>query len=99
RECAGRPHLWQGHRAVENAWLSGGAWASRNLLWCRGSTSDGTAFFGRCAINCMNNREVYSFHAGGANVAFTDGSVRFLKAEIDISVFAGLVTRAGGEVP
>ena len=29
----------------------------------------------------------------------SDGSVRFLKAEIDIRVFAGLVTRAGGEVP
>ena len=34
----------------------------------------------------------------GANVVFADGSVRFLKADIDIRVFARLVTRAGGEV-
>jgi prepilin-type N-terminal cleavage/methylation domain-containing protein/prepilin-type processing-associated H-X9-DG protein len=98
-ECAGRPQLWQGRREVANKWLSGGPWASRNLLWCRGSTPDGGAFFGTCAINCTNNREVYSFHTGGANVAFVDGSVRFLKADISIRVFAGLVTRDGGEVP
>jgi prepilin-type N-terminal cleavage/methylation domain-containing protein/prepilin-type processing-associated H-X9-DG protein len=97
-ECAGRPQLWRGRQSVPDLVLSGGPWASRNLLWCRGSTSDGAAFFGTCAVNCTNNREVYSFHTGGANVAFADGSVHFLKTEIDIRVFAGLVTRAGGEV-
>ena len=49
-------------------------------------------------MNCTNDREVYSFHPGGANVVFADGSVHFLKAAISIRVFAGLVTRAGGEV-
>jgi prepilin-type N-terminal cleavage/methylation domain-containing protein/prepilin-type processing-associated H-X9-DG protein len=97
-ECAGRPQLWQASREVRNTWVSGGAWASRNLLWCRGATADGTAFFGRCAVNCTNDREVYSFHPGGANVAFTDGRVQFLKATIDIRVFARLVTRAGEEI-
>jgi prepilin-type processing-associated H-X9-DG protein/prepilin-type N-terminal cleavage/methylation domain-containing protein len=97
-ECAGRPQLWQGRREVANAWLTGGPWASRNLLWCRGATADGKAFFGTCAVNCTNDREVYSFHPGGANVAFADGSVRFLSADIGIRVFARLVTRAGGEV-
>jgi prepilin-type N-terminal cleavage/methylation domain-containing protein/prepilin-type processing-associated H-X9-DG protein len=97
-ECAGRPQLWQGRRAVPNKWVTGGPWASRNLLWFRGATPDGTAFFGPCAINCTNDREVYSFHPGGANAVFADGSVRFLSANINISVFARLVTRAGGEV-
>jgi prepilin-type N-terminal cleavage/methylation domain-containing protein/prepilin-type processing-associated H-X9-DG protein len=97
-ECAGRPQLWQGRREVANVWLSGGPWASRNLLWGRGAAPDGTAFFGTCAVNCTNDREVYSFHPGGANVVFADGSVHFLKATIDIRVFARLVTRAGGEV-
>lgn len=97
-ECAGRPQLWQGRREVPDVWLSGGPWASRNLLWCRGATPDGTAFFGTCAINCTNDRAVYSFHTGGANAVFADGSVHFLKAAIDIRVFARLVTRAGGEV-
>jgi prepilin-type processing-associated H-X9-DG protein len=96
-ECAGRPQLWRQRRKVSN-WLSGGPWASRNLLWCRGATPDGTAFIGPCAVNCTNDREVYSFHPSGANAVFADGSARFLKASIDIRNFARLVTYAGGEV-
>jgi prepilin-type N-terminal cleavage/methylation domain-containing protein/prepilin-type processing-associated H-X9-DG protein len=97
-ECAGRPQLWQGRRAVPDRWLTGGPWASRNLLWGRGATPDGSAFYGPCAINCTNDREVYSFHPDGANVGFADGSVRFLSADLGIRAFARLVTRAGGEV-
>jgi len=97
-ECAGRPDLRRGRRQVPNLWLSGGPWASRNLLWCRGASADGTAFFGPCAINCTNDREVYSFHPGGANAVFADGSVHFLKETLDIRNFARLVTYAGGEV-
>jgi prepilin-type processing-associated H-X9-DG protein len=37
-------------------------------------------------------------HADGANFLMADGSVRFLKSHIDRSVFAGLATRAGGEL-
>jgi prepilin-type N-terminal cleavage/methylation domain-containing protein/prepilin-type processing-associated H-X9-DG protein len=97
-ECAGRPRLWQGPKQVPNKWLSGAPWASRNLLFGRGATPNGTAFFGPCAVNCTNDREVYSFHSGGANVVFADGSGRLLNAHINIRAFAGLVTRAGGEV-
>jgi len=97
-ECAGRPQLWQGRRQVANVWLTGSPWASRNLLWFRGATPDGTGFFGHCAVNCTNDREVYSFHTNGANAAFADGSVHFLNSHINIRVFAGLVTDAGGEV-
>jgi prepilin-type N-terminal cleavage/methylation domain-containing protein/prepilin-type processing-associated H-X9-DG protein len=42
--------------------------------------------------------ETYSFHAGGANVLFGDGSVRLVSAGVNIVVYAALVTRAGGEV-
>ncbi len=97
-ECAGRPQLWQRGQEVPNVWLSGGPWASRNLLFTRGATQDGTAFYGPCAINCTNDREVYSFHPSGANVMFADGSVHFLQASMSIRVFAALVTRAGGEI-
>jgi prepilin-type N-terminal cleavage/methylation domain-containing protein/prepilin-type processing-associated H-X9-DG protein len=97
-ECAGRPKLFYGRNEVSGKWLSGGSWASRNLLWLRGASTDGTVPFGSCAINCTNHREVYSFHSGGANAAFADGSVHFLSASIDIRDFAGLITRDGGEV-
>lgn len=97
-ECAGRPQLWQGRRQIANVWVSGAPWASRNLLWGRGATLDGSGFFGPCAVNCTNNREVYGFHPSGANAVLGDGSVRLLSSHIDIRVFAALVTRAGGEV-
>jgi prepilin-type processing-associated H-X9-DG protein len=42
--------------------------------------------------------ETYSFHNGGANFSFGDGSVRFLAENIDIREFAKLVTRDGSEV-
>lgn len=41
---------------------------------------------------------IYSFHAGGAHVAFGDGSVRFLHEKIDIAVLASLVTRNQNEL-
>ncbi|MBX9622372.1 MAG: DUF1559 domain-containing protein [Gemmataceae bacterium] len=43
--------------------------------------------------------QVYSFHTGGANALFVDGSVKFLRQTIDIQTFAALITRAGGELP
>jgi len=39
----------------------------------------------------------WSLHSGGANFAFCDGSVRFLRYEAD-AVLPALMTRAGGEV-
>jgi prepilin-type N-terminal cleavage/methylation domain-containing protein/prepilin-type processing-associated H-X9-DG protein len=53
---------------------------------------------GPCAINCTNANEVYSFHSGGANVVFGDGSVRFARSSTNINLLVALCTRAGGEV-
>jgi prepilin-type processing-associated H-X9-DG protein len=39
-----------------------------------------------------------SYHPGGANFAFADGSVKFVKESTDPHVLAALGTRAGGEV-
>jgi prepilin-type processing-associated H-X9-DG protein len=40
----------------------------------------------------------FSFHTGGANFCFADGSVRFLSESIDLYSLAALTTRAGNEV-
>jgi prepilin-type N-terminal cleavage/methylation domain-containing protein/prepilin-type processing-associated H-X9-DG protein len=39
-----------------------------------------------------------SYHAGGANVGYADGSVKFIKNSINIITWNALGTRAGGEV-
>jgi prepilin-type processing-associated H-X9-DG protein len=39
-----------------------------------------------------------SYHPGGVNVAFADGSIRFIKDTINIATWRALGTRGGGEV-
>jgi prepilin-type processing-associated H-X9-DG protein len=39
-----------------------------------------------------------SYHPGGVNAAFADGSVRFFKDTVSNPIWTGLGTRAGGEV-
>jgi prepilin-type N-terminal cleavage/methylation domain-containing protein/prepilin-type processing-associated H-X9-DG protein len=39
-----------------------------------------------------------SYHTGGVNVAFVDGSVHFISNNIDFAAWQALGTRAGGEV-
>lgn len=43
-------------------------------------------------------QHLWSWHPGGAYVALTDGSVRFLSYTIDYNTYLALSTRAGGEV-
>jgi prepilin-type N-terminal cleavage/methylation domain-containing protein len=48
--------------------------------------------------NWSSNNEVYSFHPGGANHVFADGSVHFVKTTTAPAVFVALITYNGGEV-
>jgi prepilin-type processing-associated H-X9-DG protein len=66
------------------------------------------ACFGRVALPpdwinvpaCLNDGQwgFRSQHPGGANFAFADGSVKFIKNSISVPVYRALGTRALGEV-
>jgi prepilin-type N-terminal cleavage/methylation domain-containing protein/prepilin-type processing-associated H-X9-DG protein len=56
------------------------------------------ACVGTCFINCNNDSELYSFHAGGAQVLMGDGSVRFLGESLGAMVIAALATGDVGDV-
>ncbi len=66
-----------------------------NPSWRQGQALPGD---GPCAVNCINDKEIYSFHTAGANAVMGDGSVRFVKANITLLVAYQLLTRARGEV-
>jgi prepilin-type N-terminal cleavage/methylation domain-containing protein/prepilin-type processing-associated H-X9-DG protein len=50
------------------------------------------------SMNFSNNNEIYSFHPGGCNFLFGDGSVRFLKQTINPGVFVSAISYNRGEV-
>jgi prepilin-type N-terminal cleavage/methylation domain-containing protein/prepilin-type processing-associated H-X9-DG protein len=43
------------------------------------------------------NEEPFSYHKGGVNALFGDGSVRFVKDTVNLVAFRGILTLAGGE--
>jgi len=87
--------------------LPGGGYApSDGIGWAdpdcgfsiNGASPDGLNKYGPTMINAINVSEVFSFHAGGAQFAMSDGSVRFVSENVDSKVFVGACTRSGREV-
>jgi prepilin-type N-terminal cleavage/methylation domain-containing protein/prepilin-type processing-associated H-X9-DG protein len=107
-EDAGRPDLYlKGKRIAPGTIVPGGynngkpidpfqtgaGWADYSSEFY----TDGDNF-GTCHTNCSNNNEVYSFHTGGANHLFADGSVHFIKDTTNPRVFIRLLSYNRGEV-
>jgi prepilin-type N-terminal cleavage/methylation domain-containing protein/prepilin-type processing-associated H-X9-DG protein len=67
-----------------------------NTPWTSGGCTDpnGIAIQGNQA---GANEEPYSFHSGGVNALFGDGSVRFVKESINLAAFRSILTLSGGE--
>jgi prepilin-type N-terminal cleavage/methylation domain-containing protein/prepilin-type processing-associated H-X9-DG protein len=97
-EDAGRSPFYDANQVIFDPVGKEGGWADPNGAFSLdGANTNGTVP-GPCPLNCSNNSEIYSFHPGGANVVFADGSVHFLYKDINLCTLAALVTRAGGEV-
>jgi prepilin-type N-terminal cleavage/methylation domain-containing protein/prepilin-type processing-associated H-X9-DG protein len=79
----------------------GGAWADPfSYAHAAGSSPNGMrgVAWGTCLINCSSDNEEYSFHPGGVNLLFADGSVHFIKETIDKKVYVFMVCRADGNI-
>ncbi len=91
-------------RSVDVTGLSSQGVSSQGSPWLDGSTScvfgHGDAPNGRSCMyppgRILNLAS--SFHPGGVNVLFCDGTVRFVKDAVARDVWRALGTRAGGEV-
>jgi prepilin-type processing-associated H-X9-DG protein len=103
-EMSGRPYWYLPNKQRSTSTTNNprtygfGFWAHNNAHNISTFLADGSATGTACAVNCSNQFGVYSFHTGGANVAFADGSVRLLSEGVTPKALAALVTRAGGEV-
>lgn len=86
----------------------GGAWATNDnpyeiggrAVWNTSNPVVGTTIPGTMKINNSNEwgHCFYSFHTGGVNTAFADGSIRFLRDSTPLVALVGMATRNGGEV-
>ena len=103
-EDAGRPYFYKQGKQINmytaqnypsstpNQGVSGAGWADYDSEYF--TDGDGS----NQHTNFSNNNEVYSFHPGGANHAFADGSVRFVKQTTAAAVFVAIITYNAGEV-
>lgn len=91
------------------ACLGSGQWRyNRNYCWADGGITTGTYnhYFGPNPqhADCHGRsspgwKAARSNHPGGVQALLGDGSVRFVAETVNLSVWQGLSTRAGGEVP
>jgi prepilin-type processing-associated H-X9-DG protein len=89
---AGRPDFYEdGVKDPSTTNVTGSRWASTEPeFWSHDLCAGNTSLF-----NCHNDNEVYSFHVGGGNFSFGDGSVQFLADSMDTEVQVSVITRAG----
>jgi prepilin-type processing-associated H-X9-DG protein len=87
--------------SIEPVSSGGGGWGD---MFCYAALAGGRCDnsgqrLGPCMINRTSNNEIYSWHTGGANVLFGDGSVHFLNEGVSATTLIALVTRASGDIP
>ncbi len=102
RYCATNGQMWA---ATYPAWLTVSSYnhfGTPNQMSCTNDTADAaltsagvTALY---YVSPTSSAPPSSFHPGGVNCAFADGSVHFVKNTVAAQAWWGLGTRNGGEV-
>ena len=92
-EDGGRPFEYEGGQRTGRTDVTGSQWADDEAeIWVH-DVCDGIR-----VVNCNNNNEIYSFHPGGCNFLYGDGSVRFHPETMPTETFVSLFTRAAGDI-
>jgi prepilin-type processing-associated H-X9-DG protein len=93
-EDAGRPFHFIRGQQQESPVQGGTRWADPAQYFVWGNSPD-------CGLttvmNCSNWDEIYSFHSGGANFTYGDGSVHFHTESMAPETIISLISRIGGE--
>ncbi len=102
--CSGTPSNWNGYNRRGFMWASGEArCVSYNHYYAPNSKSfdciANDPFAANFTYTAVGYRAARSRHTGGVNCLLGDGSVRFVRDGVDLTVWRGASTRAGGEVP
>jgi len=84
--------------SIDGASLDGSVLPGACPLNCTNGEDIGGQPFPYPYYGSEGTSEAYSFHPGGANFLFGDGSARFIKETIQMDIFAGLVTRGASEI-
>jgi prepilin-type processing-associated H-X9-DG protein len=83
---------------VANTFYTGAGWANPDQDYEVGNNTPPPPNSSCVGINCTNNNEIYSFHSGGANLLFGDGSVHFFSKTVTNTVLSAVMTARGNEV-
>ena len=84
-------------------WADGGIRADGSdgifAVWGK---EEGTSIGNTCPLtkvmNCDNYQGVYSFHSGGCNVTFGDGSVSLINEDVDLDTWISMFTRGADDL-
>ena len=98
RYCGGNGQMWA---ASFPSWLvlnSYNHFGTPNQISCSNDTADAGNPWATYYVTPMASAPPSSFHPGGVNEAFADGSVHFIKATVNAPTWWALGSRNGGEV-